>query len=217
VGGRTVWGANGGRANGSGAKWTRLGSRRDPFPFGLSLSKPFPLSLSEGKKSPSTGSGRTVWGGERCGGRTAGGRTVRGRTVRSRRGARARLCLRCRMGGNYGRRVLATGIRGWTTFLCFRVVNSKASRLLDEEPPRPACLRFSRPVAPAPPLARAAPPLGFRSRVGRFLPSGVTGPDLGKSGPKPRSPSRLEPGRRPSTLNAAFPNPSEDIAARLFG
>jgi hypothetical protein len=35
-------------------------------------------------------------------------------------------------------------------------------------------------VAPAPPLARAVPPSGASSRVGRFLPSGVTGPDLGK-------------------------------------
>jgi mono/diheme cytochrome c family protein len=45
----------------------RMSHRREPFglspaPFGLSLSKPVPSSRSEGKKkSPSTGSGRTVW------------------------------------------------------------------------------------------------------------------------------------------------------------
>ncbi|MEA3010926.1 MAG: hypothetical protein QOJ91_2618 [Sphingomonadales bacterium] len=31
-------------------------------------------------------------------------------------------------GGKYGRRVLATGTRSWTTFMCFRRY-SKASRL----------------------------------------------------------------------------------------
>jgi hypothetical protein len=94
VGGERVGGANVGlvaraRARGCGR---RIG--RGPLPVRAELVEALSLSLSEGKESPSTGSGRTVWGGNGWGGRTVGRANGGGLTLGLVAGARARGCGR---------------------------------------------------------------------------------------------------------------------------
>jgi hypothetical protein len=123
-------------------------------------------------------------------------------------------------GGSCGRRVLATGTRGWTTFCAF-VVHSKASRLC-EEPPGPRVRIAGSGARGQTPVPRGCRRRRFGGQKSSFAPRSVRGrwPRFGKTvfGKKPRPPSS-----RPyamgagSRRSAAFQRLGEDERSRLFG